>query len=317
MFNNIFQYALMCMVIVHLLSCSENAPVVAKIDREKVYQNQVDSLISNDLKKLRKEALKIYIANKLLENDAAKKQLTVDEYEQQMIVDRAKKVTPGDIEEYFQYKNISEKDSVEIEKGSEHLKKVYQRFRFEVLIDSLKDVYNVRMLDEEKSHIPQIETDKLYSYSIGDEQAKSKVYFIADYDCPECYHKFQLINELCQEMPDRFQLHYVNYSGGVTQKAKLAEAVYNQGNYWEIHQLLFENREINDSLLTLLADFFNLDTAQLQIDLFREDMEQKIQQNQQILENASLFSVPAIIINDELFSGNTPIETLIHKIKAL
>jgi predicted DsbA family dithiol-disulfide isomerase len=315
MYKKLFYYAVVVTFILMLFSCNRNELIVAKIDGEKVSQSQVDSLIDNDLKRMRKEALKIYIANKLIEKDAIKRKLTVEEYEKMMIVERAKKVTSTDIEEYFKLENISAVDSNEIEKAKLHLENVFKRFRFEVLIDSLKNVYNVRLPDE--MNVQKMEPEQLYSYFIGNVTSKNKIYFIADYDCPECYNKFILINELWEKMPERFQLHYVNYSGEVTEKAKLAEAVYNQEDIWEIHQILFENREVNDSLLKFISDYFVLDIEQLKTDMLRDDCIQKLKQNQQILKEASLFSVPMVIVNDEIYSGNINIETLTNKIQAL
>jgi protein-disulfide isomerase len=311
------QYKLIILLFIILQSCKNDSKIVLTIAGKNYYQTEIDSIVSNDLKKLRKEALTIFMVNKLIEKDAKSKNLTVEEYEKLLIVDRSKKVTPNDIEEYFNIINATDIDSFEIDKAYAYLKDVYQRFRFEVVIDSLKLAYKVTFPEENNIKLKTSEVGKMNFHKIGNNNSKNRVFFIADYDCHQCYNKFIALIDLLDNNPNLFQFCYVNYSGAITEKEAIAESVYLQSNSWEIHRILFENNEINDSLLNHIAELFNLDLKQLKSDILQNDYSFKLKQNQKIIEDLSIFHIPTIIINDEIYSGNINIELLKTKIQTL
>src|SRR5262249_30715493 len=70
----------------------------------------------------------------------------------------------------------------------------------------------------------------------------------ADYQCPMCKKWSPMISELMRRYPDkvRFEYHYyplVQIHPNAMAAAKAAEAAGEQGRYWEMHDLLFDEQE--------------------------------------------------------------------------
>jgi hypothetical protein len=72
-------YVIFLLITLMLFSCKKNDKIVATINNKKIYQCQIDKLIEDELYKLRKQALKSYISNELINIEAMKRNISPDE----------------------------------------------------------------------------------------------------------------------------------------------------------------------------------------------------------------------------------------------
>lgn len=248
---------------------------------------------------------------KLFEIEANNRDISIDELRNSEIIQKSKKVTHVDIIEYSQINNIKLTDSTEYLSIKAQLININRRFRFEVFIDSLRKVYNVTLIsDLPRNKLESI--DRIHSQVIGNMKSSFHIYLIADYDCPTCKDNYSRVFNICKPYLDKIQLHFVYYSDKITDKAVLAEAIANQGRFWDLNSLLFEIAQINDELISNIIRSYSLDSSQLKSDYYNYYNKEKLVNNQKTIESLKIYSVPTIIIDDEIIPGYTDSEELVQ-----
>lgn len=287
-----------------IFSCEKNDKIVATINNTKIYQEQIDKLIEDEVNKLRKQALKSYISNELINIEAARRNIVPDELREIEIIQKSKTVSENDIIAYARNNNFDLNDSMNYLSIKGQLTNINRRFRFEVFIDSLKKVNNVEL-----EYVPtttQLKNiDKIHSHFIGNKESKLHVYFIADYDCPSCINNYERVLKICKPYFDKLQFHFVYFSDHISEKALIAESIGNQDKFWDFNKNLFDIHSLSDSILEYIIDSLSIDSMQFYTDYQNKINLDKLESNKTIIENLNIYSVPTIIIGDEIFSGYT------------
>ena len=106
-------YWVISFLILILTSCQKKDKALATIDKIEIYQSQIDSIIKDEIEKLREQALKSYISKRLFELEANRRKLSIDELRHVEIIQRSKKVTHNEIITYSHLNNIKHLDSIE------------------------------------------------------------------------------------------------------------------------------------------------------------------------------------------------------------
>ena len=132
----------------------------------------------------------------------------------------------------------------------------------------------------------------------------------ADYQCPMCKVYSPIITELLRRYPDkvRFEFHYyplVQIHRYAMDAAKAAEAAGDQGKYWEMHDLLFDEQErwassqnAETQFLTY-ASRLGLNTNQFMQSMRSPDVENRILQDVARATAAKLEGTPSIFVNGQ------------------
>ncbi|MCK9499982.1 MAG: thioredoxin domain-containing protein [Bacteroidales bacterium] len=301
---------LLILILIINISCkNEKSNVVAVINDEKIYQNQIDSLIRGELYQLRKEALKSYISRLLFEHEAKIKNISTSELKDKEIIRKAKKVKQADINEYVRLNKITDFDSVKVKNT---LANINQRFRFEVYIDSLKTAQNVIIIDN-STYSNSKDLDMLHSHSIIKNNSKLQLYFIADYNCSSCQNHYERILELCDSYNGIVQFNFVPYPGDLeNNKVFFAEALSMQNKFWEFNDDLFVIDHLTDSIISYIIQLYSIDSTRLMLDYNKRINFEKIDNNKRILEDMDIYSVPTLIVSDIIIPGYTSSDELIQ-----
>lgn len=130
-----------------------------------------------------------------------------------------------------------------------------------------------------------------------------------DYECIESSNLSSVLSVLKSEF--RKQICFIFRHFPMTQihphaeiAALAAEAADQQGNFWDMHRLLFKNQETL-SLRSILnhADSLNLDMRQFNEDLHRQDLLVKVHQDRNGGLLSGVTTTPALFFNGYLFLG--------------
>ena len=87
-----------------------------------------------------------------------------------------------------------------------------------------------------------------------------------DYQCPQCQRANELVKAIQQQLADQFCFVFRHFPlrAWSLQIAESAEAAAAQNKFWEMHELLLQNKQqIEDSHLVEYADNMALDVPQL------------------------------------------------------
>src|SRR6056297_174850 len=156
--------------------------VIATLDVENIYLNQIDSIVGMQIYELRLEALQMFVSREVLKKEAAKKNISLNQLVEEQINKKCKEVTKLDLDRYISQNDISLVDTAGI---LYYLKSTKQKERQHQYIDSLKQYYSLRV----KLRPPfynTIETGNLFSQNITSDKATFKVYIVSDFSCIGC-----------------------------------------------------------------------------------------------------------------------------------
>src|ERR1700691_4039559 len=104
----------------------------------------------------------------------------------------------------------------------------------------------------------------------GDPAAEFSLVEYGDYQCSVCGQAYPIVKRLQKHFGKRLSFVFRNFPMSqihpwAEPAAEVAEFAGEQGKFWEMHELLFENQQsLSNALLLQLADTLDLSASQLQ-----------------------------------------------------
>jgi protein-disulfide isomerase len=142
-----------------------------------------------------------------------------------------------------------------------------------------------------------------------------------DYECPACGEAYQVICRIESEMQDRLRFvfrhfPYARLHPHAELAAQAAESAGDQGRFWEMHDLLFENQdalEFDD--LVARAERLQLDVDRFRDDLNTEKFLERVRNDFKTGVQNGVFSTPGIFINGIRHNEGADYKTLMGAIE--
>ena len=149
---------------------------------------------------------------------------------------------------------------------------------------------------------------------LGPEDAAVTVVEFTDYECPFCSRHFrQTLPDLLREYEGRVRYVVRNYPIDIlhpfAQKAaEAAECAYDQGKFWEYHDLVLENQDSLDSVsLKKYASDLALDTGEFELCLDSEAKGEVVLQDRLDGREYGVTGTPTFFINGVIMVGAQPL----------
>jgi protein-disulfide isomerase len=137
----------------------------------------------------------------------------------------------------------------------------------------------------------------------------------SDFQCPACESFFPVVEQLVRDASTTMRLVYRHFPLAQHKNAQLAarasEAAANQGNFWEMYRLLFENQErwasLSDSAARTAfagyAESLGLDLTTYTADLDSDAVKQKIADSIKSAVSIGVNSTPTFFVNGKVISN--------------
>lgn len=272
--------------------------IIATLDKENIYLNQIDSIIGMQIYEQRLEALQMFASREILKKEAAKNKISLNQLVEEQINKKCKEVTKLDFDRY-----ISQNDISLIDTGSiiSYLKSSKQKERQYQYIDSLKQYYPLKV----KLRPPfynTIETSNLFSQNITSNKTTFKVYIVSDFSCTSCQKAEIELQKLYEKYNKEVNFKFVYFSDYINKSAIACEAAARQGKFKLMHDKIFENIEVlhQDSIYFHFARDMGMD-----IDIFYKDMNddkilKQLMDNKNYLIANNIFTTPTFIVNKKI-----------------
>jgi protein-disulfide isomerase len=133
----------------------------------------------------------------------------------------------------------------------------------------------------------------------------------ADFQCPACATEHRVMSQAWPRIANQVQLVFRHYPLTGTHRfawtaALYAEAAALQGNFWDMHDLLFLNQTYWSTLGDVTGEFdgylgqLGMDVAQAHQDMRSEAVLQKVRNDQRGGTSAGVRSTPALFVNGRL-----------------
>ena len=155
---------------------------------------------------------------------------------------------------------------------------------------------------------------------IGPEKAVVTLVEYGDYECPYCGQAYSVVNQLKDMFETILRLAYRHFPlttvhPHAQRAAEAAEAAGAQGQFWEMHSMLYENQDALDeeSLLEYAGDL-GLSVEQFANDLAEHRHAPKIQEDVTSGIRSGVNGTPTFFINGLRHDGSFDLETLAEAI---
>ncbi len=166
---------------------------------------------------------------------------------------------------------------------------------------------------QEAAEVPPVTSeDNVY----GPDNAKVTLISYSDFECPYCARFSATISQIINEYGDDVRVvfrHFpLSFHANAKGAAVAAECAAEQGEFWEMHDMIFEaNTEKNMSLETWkdAAEEIGLDTNDFEDCLESDRYDTKIASQMEGGAKAGVRGTPATFVNGKMISGALPFES--------
>ena len=155
--------------------------------------------------------------------------------------------------------------------------------------------------------------------TLGAEKADVVIELYSDYVCPLCYIHNIMLHKAVHDFSNIKIIHHnypfdkecnpyisVNMHPNACFMARGAIAARNQGNYWEMSSLLYENQPTKMADMLKLADQLGFDKDKFTADFNSEETSKEIENELQKAVNLEIDSTPTMYINGDKIVGVKP-----------
>ncbi len=293
--------------------------VVAEVNGSTVTLGELEESRSHNLfqareayYKAQKKALDDLLDERLLQLQAKKENLTVDQLIERHVTSQIKKDPTDDQLQIF-YESLETDQPLEAVKGD-----ILKQLR-DLRISKAKAAYMKTLRAEAKMSVtlpePRIEVTTEGKVLFGPQNAPVKLVEFADYQCPYCRQLEPTLERLRTEFGDKVAFVYKDYPiPGHTLAPKAAEAAdcaAVQGKFWEFHDYLFKDtKNLEVAGLKSGAKELNLDQAKFESCLDRDGKNGEIRRDLSEGSRLGISGTPALFINGRYMAGAAKYETL-------
>ena len=146
-------------------------------------------------------------------------------------------------------------------------------------------------------------------HSQGNPGANLVIVEYGDYQCPYCGAAYPVLKQITDKYGDQIKFVFRNFPlSEMHRYARLAaiaaEAAALQGNFWEMHDAIYENQEyLNENFLLELAERLQLDINKFKTDINSPKLAEKVDSDFESGVLSGVNGTPSFFVNGEKFDG--------------
>lgn len=155
----------------------------------------------------------------------------------------------------------------------------------------------------------------------GPEDAPIVIIEFSDYQCPYCAQFYSsTLDPLLAQYPDQIKFVFRDFPldsihPQATQAAVAANCAGEQGQYWEMHDLIFANQQLLPGGLTPFAEELGLDMAAFETCMSDQDQVAEVQGDLVTAAEIGVRGTPTFFINGRPLVGAQPLAVFIDVIE--
>lgn len=291
--------------------------VLSEINGEKITRAELEEKRGKALHQPRyqlftaeQKALDEIIADRLLEKEAQRQKLTVQQLIERNVKQAVKEPTEDQLQLYYELSKSKEPYEAVRGKILDIIRQNRESKALTAYIEKLRAAANVVVTLAP----PKAEFDVSKSPRFGSSTAPVQLVEFADYECPYCQKVHPYIKKLREEFAGKVSVVFKDLPLPNHPKAqKAAEAsrcAGAAGKYWEYHDLLFSGGGLDVKQLKQYARELGLDGARFDQCLDKGEYTAAVQSDLTEAQELGLNGTPSFFLNDQFFSGAVDYESL-------
>jgi protein-disulfide isomerase len=142
-----------------------------------------------------------------------------------------------------------------------------------------------------------------------------------DYECPHCGEAYPIVKQLQQQLGERLRFVFRNFPlttahPHAQNAAEAAETAAGQGQFWEMHDLLFKHQEeLSDRDLIRYAGELGLEAARFQRELSAHIHAGRVREDFMSGVRSGVNGTPAFFINDVPYHGSYDFDVFLRTLQ--
>jgi len=138
-----------------------------------------------------------------------------------------------------------------------------------------------------------------------------------DYQCPHCGAAYPIVKALQKRLGKHLRFAFRNFPLSESHEfaehaAEAAEAAADQGKFWEMHDLLFENQDaLDDDSLANYATDLGLDSIRLKREVMSGSRAERVREDFRSGLRNGVNGTPTFFINGERYDGAFDFEAIL------
>jgi len=288
--------------------------VVAVVNGREIRQSQVDQLLisqvmplEEQLYAMRKASLENLVLTSVLETEAAKRGVSLEELRKILTAGRVE-VHSAEVENAYA-ENASAFGAMSPDEAKERLRldlETQARLaKYKQAVAQLRQTAIVGVyLQEPRWPWLAITED---SPALGPKDSVVTVVEFADFQCPYCRESYSVLKRVLKAYPQDVRLVFKHlpldtHSQAFT-AARAAVCAEREGRFWELHDALFALRKLDAEDLRGAAISSQLDLTKFDTCLNSDDSRHAVEKHKQAAARWGIDSTPTFFINGKMFRG--------------
>jgi protein-disulfide isomerase len=263
--------------------------------------------LRNQEYQIRSKVLEDLIRQRLVEAEAKRRGLTVDQLYAQEVDSKIPVPTQGEIAAYYlALKSQLKSPLPEMENQlRSNLKALQMRQARQDYADSLRAKADVSILLQP----PKVDVTFDRASLRGDPRAPVTIVEFADYQCPYCKQAETTVNALLKKYPEQVNVAFRDFPLSsihpyAEKASEAARCAGRQGKFWAFHDALFANQaKLDEPGLKAIAQTLALDEGSFQSCLASGEYRTQILRDQDDGRKAGISSTPGFFVNGVFLSG--------------
>ena len=139
-----------------------------------------------------------------------------------------------------------------------------------------------------------------------------------DYECPYCGEAYPIVKEIQERLGEKLCFAFRNFPLAnshphAVHAAEAAEAAAAQGQFWEMHDMLFENQQaLDDEDLAQYASDLDLDAKRLIKEVQSGEHQARVKEDFRGGTRAGVNGTPTFFINGERYDGPRDVDSFLE-----
>jgi protein-disulfide isomerase len=288
--------------------------VVAVVDGQKITQKQVDDSmklkiypLAQQLATVRKVALENLIIAKVLEKEALRRRISIDELRKALMTGEVN-VTQQQVEDaYAQNSSFFAAMSPDEAKARLRLDLENQARmrRYKSALEELRQGAAIQLTLPSAEIATRLEDGR--SPSLGPKNAALSIVEFSDFECPFCRTVQPTLKEILKSYGSDVRLIFKHLPSESHQHSMLASRAAacadEQDRFWQYHDILFASNDRSPENLRKIAVDLGLDIGKFQVCLTSEQSLTQVVRDLDLARSLRINSTPSFLINGRIISG--------------
>ncbi len=312
-----------------LVTCctQQSDPVVAEFSGTKVKASEAFGAVKtrlfdleDEIFRTKEQAVNEFVEQKLLEMEAAKQKMSVEQLLEKEAGGAAQEVSDKEIETFLTSKGLNLKDPRIRKDDVRDYLKYRQKFeKRQAYVGKLRESAHVKLLIKEPES-PKLSPLVEGFPTWGNSKAPVTIVEFSDFQCPFCSRAVPTIERIKKEYgPDQVKIVFRDMPLPSHDRANpasnAAHCANEQGKFWEMHDVLFENQtKLSDNDLKDYAKKVGLDLLKYDDCYGKKTHQALIDKSKTEAEKLGISATPSFVINGVLLQGAQPFEKFKEKI---